>query len=341
MAFCNLMYLTISDTNLKPMVTNPLATAPGGSVPYTPSSLHTAYNLPTTASTNYTVAIVDAYSDPNLESDLATYRSNFGLSACTTANGCLTIVNQSGGTSLPGADSGWAGEESLDVDMVSAICQNCNILVVEANSASTADLGAAVNEAVSLGAFAVSNSYGESEYSGEDSDCSAYFQHNNVAITASSGDGGLGVEMPAACPHVVGVGGTTLNSDGSETAWNTSSSEGAGGGCSAYIPAPSWQDTSVTSCSNKAVADVSAVADPATGVYVYDSYQSSGWQTVGGTSASSPIIASVFALAGDASSTTDPASLIWANYSTGLNQVDGGTYEYQAGLGTPNGISDF
>jgi subtilase family serine protease len=337
-AVCNAL---LAETGGKALAVNPFANPTGGSAPYGPANFHSAYNLPTTASGTPTVAIVDAYNNPNLASNLATYRSNFGLPACTTSSGCLRIVNQTGGSSLPRNNSGWGLEESLDLDMVSAICENCHILLVEASSASNANLGAAVNEAVALGAVAVSNSYGESEFSSESSSCSSYYQHNNVAITASSGDSGLGVNYPAVCPYVTGVGGTTLNSNGTETDWNTSSSEGAGGGCSAYIAKPSWQSSSVTGCSRKAVADVSADADPNTGAYVYDTYGYGGWLEVGGTSESSPIIAAVFALAGNVSSTTNPASLPWSNYSSGLFEVSGVRYSYQGGLGSPDGTSDF
>jgi len=225
--------------------------------------------------------------------------------------------------------------------MVSAICQNCRILVVEATSASDADLGIAVNEAVKLGAIAVSNSYGGHEFSGESSYCSSY-QHNYVAITASTGDGGPGTTFPAICPYVTSVGGTTLNSNGSETAWNTSSKAGAGGGCSSSIAIPSWQQASVTHCSRHAVADVSAIADPTTGVYAYDSYNEPGWLMFGGTSVSTPIIASVFALAGNVSSTRYPASLPWMRYASGcLFKVGGVRYAYQTGLGSPNGTGCF
>lgn len=320
---------------------NPLANPTGSSAPYSPAALHSAYNLPTTASGTPTVAIVDAYNDPNLASDLAVYRSTYGLPACTVASGCLKIVNQTGGSSLPRNNTSWGVEESLDLDMVSAICQNCHILLVEASSASLANLGAAVNEAVALGAIAVSNSYGTNAFSSESSYCSSYYQHNYVAITASTGDSGPGVSFPAVCPYAVGVGGTTLNSNGTETAWNTSSTEGAGGGCSAYIARPSWESSSVTGCSRRATGDVSAVADPATGVDVYDSYGGYGWIEVGGTSASSPIIAAVFALAGNVASTQYPASLVWAHYTTGLFTVGGVRYAYQTGLGSPNGTSDF
>ncbi len=320
-----------------PLTLVPYAGQTGGGPPYAPANLHSAYNLPTTAPGTPTVAIVDAYSDPYLASNLSTYRSEWGLPACTTSSGCLKIVNEYGGSSLPSANASWGFEESLDVDMVSAICQNCHILVVEGYSASNSDLGTADNTAVSLGAVAVSNSYGESEFSSESSSCSSYYQHNNVAVTASSGDNGPSVSYPAVCPYVAGIGGTTLNSNGSETAWVD-----AGGGCSAYIGRPSWESSSVTGCNNRAVADVSADADPNTGVYVYDTYGYYGWYEVGGTSESSPIIASVYALAGNVSSTTYPASLPWTKYTTGcLFEVGGVRYAYQSGLGSPNGTGCF
>jgi subtilase family serine protease len=333
-ARCLALVATVPGTN-NPLHVSPFANPPGGSPPYGPSNLHNAYNLPTTAPGTPTVAIVDAYNNPNLASNLATYRSMFGLPPCGT--GCLSIVNQTGGSSLPGNNTGWGLEESLDLDMVSAICQNCHILLVEANSPSNSDLGTAVNEAVKLGAIAVSNSYGENEFSGENSQCSSYYQHNNVAVTASSGDSGPGVSYPAVCGTVVGVGGTTLNTNGSETAWS-----GAGGGCSAFVSKPGWQKKKVTKCSRKAVSDVSADANPNTGVYVYDTYGYGGGVQVGGTSVSSPIIASVYALAGNVSGTTNPASLPWSTYKSGcLFKVGGVQYAFQTGLGSPNGTGCF
>jgi subtilase family serine protease len=321
-------------------VASPDAASPGQGAPYRPSDLATAYHLPTNALVSQTVALVNAYDDPNAESDLNTYRSTFGLPSCTSSSGCFTKVDEHGGTNYPSADSGWAGEISLDLDMVSAICNHCKILLIEANSSSFSDLGTAVNTAVRMGANEISNSYGGTESSGDSSSCSSYYNHPGVAITASSGDQGLGVELPADCPHVVAVGGTTLTSNGSETAWNTSSSDGAGGGCSSYIAGPPWESSAVTGCSRRAVADVSAVADPNTGLYVYDTYQAAGWRQGGGTSASSPIIAAVYALAGGVSG--EAASLPWNNYSKGcLFTVGGEAYSYQAGLGSPNGIGCF
>ena len=216
--------------------------------------------------------------------------------------------------------------------MVSAICENCHILLIEANSASFTDLGTGVNTAASSGAVAVSNSYGGSSGS---SYCNTYYKHSYVAITVSSGDS-PGIEYPAACGYVTAVGGTTLNSSGSETDWSD-----AGGGCSS-VTKPSWQNSSVSGCSRRAVADVSADADPNTGADVYDTYGYSGWLQVGGTSESSPIIAAVYALAGNATSTQYPAALPWQNYTSGcLFEVGGTRYSYQGGLGSPDGTGCF
>ncbi|MBV6696800.1 putative Ig domain-containing protein [Kitasatospora aureofaciens] len=326
---------------------------------YGPSDLASAYNLPTSAGTGATVAIVDANDDPNAESDLAAYRSQYGLPACTTSNGCFKKVDQRGGTTYPTADSGWAGEISLDVDMVSAVCPNCHILLVEADSATMDNLGTAVNTAVSMGAKYVSNSYGGPEDATDTTSDSSYFNHPGVAITVSSGDSGYGAQYPAASQYVTAVGGTSLNRASnargwSETVWGSSAGgNGAGSGCSAYDPKPSWQKD--TGCANRTVADVSAVADPATGVAVYQTYGGSGWNVYGGTSASSPIIAAVYALAGTPAAGTNPASYPYAHPGS-LNDVTSGAngscspsylctagagYDGPTGLGTPNGTAAF
>jgi subtilase family serine protease len=326
---------------------------------YGPADLRSAYNLPSTsAGAGQTVAIVDAYDDPNAEADLGVYRGHYGLPACTTANGCFRKVNQSGGTSYPNANGGWAEEISLDLDMVSAICPNCHILLVEASSSSIVNLGTAVNEAARLGANAISNSYGGNESRRDGKYDTSYFNHPGIAITVSSGDSGYGAEYPAASQYVTAVGGTSLSRNGrgwTETAWN-----GSGSGCSAYDPRPSWQTaigSALTSvCSRRAIADVSADADPNTGVAVYDSFAFQGyqgWLVFGGTSVASPIIASVYALAGNA------ASITYGSYpyshTHGLNDVTSGSngscgtllctasagYDGPTGLGTPNGTSGF
>ncbi|MYW45095.1 putative Ig domain-containing protein [Streptomyces sp. SID161] len=332
------------------------AAAPSG---LSPANLHSAYNLPTTGGSGLTVAVVDALNDPNAESDLGTYRSQFGLSACTKANGCFKQVGQTGSTtSLPKNDSGWAGEEALDIDMVSAVCPNCNIVLVEANSATDTDLGTAENEAVALGAKVVSNSWGGSEDSSQTSEDTQYFKHPGVAITVSSGDEDYGAEYPATSQYVTAVGGTALtaaaNSRGwSESVWKTSSSEGTGSGCSAYDPKPSWQTD--TGCSKRMEADVSAVADPATGVAVYDTYGGSGWAVYGGTSASAPIVAGVYALAGAPGSGDYPAKYAY-QHTGNLYDVTSGNngscspsyfctagtgYDGPTGWGTPNGTAAF
>jgi subtilase family serine protease len=233
--------------------------------------------------------------------------------------------------------------------MVSAVCPKCQILLVEANSASIANLGASVNEAVSLGAGVVSNSYGGSEYSSEASDSLNYYHHPGVPVVASAGDSGYGVEFPAASPYVTAVGGTSLTQltntgtrNGSETAWS-----GTGAGCSAYEPKPSWQ---TAGCASRTIADASAVADPNTGVWVYDTYGTSGWGIYGGTSAAAAIISSFYALAGNPpGSTGTPASYAYAAPSS-LYDVTSGSdgscspaylctagvgYDGPTGLGTP------
>jgi subtilase family serine protease len=327
-----------------------------------PADLQAAYGVlfsgtSTTLTDGPTIAIVDAYDNPNAEADLGVYRTTFGLPPCTTANGCFKKINQRGGSKPPRGNSGWGLEIALDVQMASAICPTCRILLVEADSNSFKNLMAAVNQAASQGAVAISNSYGASEFSGETSYEGAY-NHPGAAITVSSGDSGYGVEFPAASRYVTAVGGTTLQRSPSPRGWAETAWSGAGSGCSAYVGKPTWQND--PGCSRRTVADVSAVADPNTGVAVYDSYAyqgSKGWWVVGGTSASAPIVASVYALAalaGNATPVTD-ASGPYAKTSS-LNDVTSGSngscagtylctavagYDGPTGLGTPIGTGAF
>jgi hypothetical protein len=338
----------------------------------TPAELQDAYNLPSgTAGAGLTVAIVDAYDLPTAESDLAAYRSNFGLPACTTANGCFRKVNQQGQAGpYPVPDTGWGQEIALDMDMVSAICPLCHILLVEADDNTTGNLGAGVNAAVSLGAVAVSNSYGGPEAAGEPVLDTLYYNHPGVAIVAATGDCGYACspvsgggttskpQYPAASPYVVAVGGTSLVSDDSargwtETAWGNAYG-GAGSGCSAYEPKPSWQTDS--GCSGRTQADVSAVADPETGVMVY--WNGAMYYGFGGTSAAAPIIAATFALAGGPKAGTYPASYLYGDTADLYDAVGGSNavtysctttylcngvagYDGPTGLGTPNGVGAF
>jgi subtilase family serine protease len=329
---------------------NPLAAAsPTG---YGPAQLHAAYGLPSSSPVAQTIAIVDAYDDPNAERDLAAYDSAYGLPGCTTANGCFKKVNQTGGTGYPRADQGWALEISLDVQTAHQICQNCKILLVEAKSGSFANLVAAEDYGAAH-ATEISNSYGGSEFSGESS-YDAHFDHPGIPITVSSGDNGYGVEYPAASPYVTAVGGTTLtlnpdNTRSGEVVWT-----GAGSGCSAFEPKPAWQTDA--GCANRTVADVSADADPSTGASVYDSYGyqgRKGWFQVGGTSLSAPLIAGVYALAGNGSSTRY-GSFSYSSQGSLFDVLSGSNggcnsylcnaatgYDGPTGLGTPSGVGGF
>ena len=300
-----------------------------------PADLVSAYKLAAGGGAGKTIAIVDAQDDPKAESDLATYRAQFGLPPCTTANGCFKKVNQNGQASpLPTADNGWAGEISLDLDMASAICPECKILLVEANQPSTEDLGAAVNTAAAMGATVISNSYGGGEDATQTQADTQFFTHPGVGIFASSGDDGFGVEYPAAGAHVIGVGGTSLVKSTNSRGWTEAAWSGAGSGCSTVTSKPSFQND--TKCAKKTVADVSAVADPNTGVAVFDTQGESGWLVFGGTSAAAPIVASIFAKTGHG--TTDGA-FVWQNtgkffdVTTGSNGSCSGSYLCTAGAG--------
>ncbi len=336
-----------------------------------PKQIQSAYKLTGLLSHGKTVAIVDAYDDPKAASDLATFRSAYGLSACTTANGCFTKVNQSGAASpLPSGDYGWSEEISLDLDAVSSACPDCHIALVEANSDSTSDLTTAEDTAAKLHPAAISNSWGASE----DSTILAqdvHFKHPGIAITASSGDNGYGVSWPASSQYVTGAGGTTLATASNARGWTETAWSGAGSGCSAYEPKPAWQHDS--GCAKRTVADVSADADPNTGLGVYDTYNNcgssrfcdmlieygivqglDGWAQVGGTSLSSPLIASSYALAGNSGSVTygsypygHTASLF--DVTSGSNGTcspsylctAGSGYDGPTGLGTPDGTAAF
>ena len=334
--------------------------APAG---YGPAQFRGAYGLPTSAPAGQTIAIVDAYDDPSIASDLNTYSAQFGLPLCNSSNPCFKKVNQSGSTSgFPKANSGWSLEIALDVEVAHATCPNCKILLVEANSNSLSNLAAGVKTAAKLGATEISNSYGGSEFSSELSETyAAPYNQPGIAVTVSSGDNGYGsFGFPAALSSVITVGGTTLtlgagNTYGNETVWS-----GAGSGCSLYAAAPEWQGF-LTDCAGKrGTADVAADADPNTGAAVYDSvkYQGrSGWFRVGGTSLSSPLIAGVYALAGGLPAGTSGASGLYGHLGDGtlLHDVTSGSngscstlmckggagYDGPTGVGTPLGIGAF
>jgi subtilase family serine protease len=328
----------------------------------TPSDIVTAYNLPTspTAGGAQTVAIVDAFNDPNIQSDLNTFDAQYGL----PCNSCLKVVGQTGTSALPANDtSGWSQEESLDVEAVHSVCPACHILLVEANSDGNADLGAAENEAAKLKANEISNSFGEPE-SGSDASFKAAFNHPKIVVTASAGDDGydsydwLGLngninqpDIPAAYNTVVAVGGTSLflgqnATRQSETVWNDNGTMdfdeaviglplgAGGGGCSTLFSAQLWQANesgySAAGCGgNRLVADVSIDADPLTGFDVFDSFAcggscATGWQTFGGTSLSSPLIAAAYAVMGGSHAVPYPAVTLYGNASAAYDVTVGG-----------------
>jgi hypothetical protein len=327
--------------------------APSG---YGPSSLQSAYKLPAGAGSGQRVYIVDAYDDPNAASDLNAYRSQFGLPACTTANGCFQKLNQNGATSpLPSGNTGWAGEISLDLDMVSAACPSCGITLIEANDASD-NLFTAVKEATNLGAKFVSMSWGGPEAGSESSYDSQYFKSTGVVFTASTGDNGYaaGVIYPATSVDVVATGGTSLNTASNSRGFTETAWSGAGSGCSSDETKPSWQ-SGISACSRRATADVSSVSDPNTGVAVYQTYGGSGWAVYGGTSAAAPFIASVYALAGTPGASDKPPSDPYAHTGNLFDVTSGSNgscspavlckggagWDGPTGLGTPNGTAAF
>jgi hypothetical protein len=334
---------------------------PGGGL--TPGDLGTAYGLKTTGGKGQTVAIVDAYNDPDINADLQTFDSQYSLSACSTGNHCLKVVNETGGSTPPADDtSGWSSEESLDVETVHSVCQGCKIILVEATTPDTSDLATAEDTAVSMGATEVTNSYGEPEVYGDPA-YEAAFNHPGIVITASAGDDGyysyddldyVNVPgIPAAYNTTVSVGGTSLflNQTGgrqSESVWNDNGDRdyfqqafagplgAGGGGCSTLFSAPKWQTAlsgwGSTGCGKERLDnDVSAVADYLTGFDVYDSdtcgascVPSAGWYTIGGTSLSSPLIAAAWALAGGAHGVSYPALTLYGHAKQAYDVTTGG-----------------
>jgi subtilase family serine protease len=320
-----------------------------------PADIASAYALPTARGSGQIIAIVDAFDDPRAESDLAHYRSRFGLPACTTANGCFKKINERGKRSpLPAGDPGWGVEISLDLQAVSASCPRCKLLLVEADQPSFDDLGAAVDTAVRWGARAVSNSYGNDEFNGMAA-WAPFYDHPGVPILVASGDFGFGpAQFPAVERSAIAVGGTSLvAAPGTRRGWRESAWEGAGSGCSAYIAKPAWQHD--RNCLMRVTADLSAVADPDTGLAVYDTFglgPDNGWIVVGGTSLSSPLVAGMFGLAGNGGAFRD-ASPVYAHAGAffdavgGSNGFCGGDYlctglpgfDAPTGVGTPDGVA--
>jgi subtilase family serine protease len=319
---------------------------------YGPADLRAAYGVTGMGSPATIIALVDAWGYPNAESDLAVYRAQFGLPACTTANGCFAKLNQSGVKGpYPKPYNGWERESALDLDMASAMCPNCKLILIEATSATDANLSAAAGMAGALGAHVISNSYGDVETGSMAYE--ANYDQPGVAVVASTGDTGYGVMFPAASPHVIAVGGTILKTSAkvargwTETAW-----KGSGSGCSAVYAKPAWQTD--PGCPGRMLADVSAVASPSTGVAVYGPASGGGsaWAVMAGTSVAAPLVGGIYAVNGGA---VTYGSNPYADIG-GLNDVTTGSngtcavayfctakvgYDGPTGLGTPKGVNAF
>lgn len=346
-----------------------------------PQRLRAAYGLPaeTVSDSLQTIALVDAFDDPSAEADLGVFDKEYGLPACTSANGCFRKVNQEGNASpLPEKEGEWASEISIDVQMAHSICQSCRILLVEASNETFADLGTAVNAAIAAGATEVSNSYAGPERSAYVTDNTRYYNHPGVVVAAASGDCGYlnracteeteATEFPADSPDVVAVGGTSLSENEETEAWTSTVWDEGGSGCSTLFDAPAWQSSlasfAATGCgSGRSVADVAAVGDPETGVDVYDSTpegngEPTGWGVWGGTSVATPIVAAEFALDGGAHGVSYPAATLYSHLGqsadlydvvSGQNGSCAGTticaaavgYDGPSGVGSPLGLGAF
>jgi len=345
----------------------------------TPNDLSTLYKYPApaaqgSAGKGQTVEVVVVGDYAAAESDLAVYRAHFGLPPCTTANGCLKKISTSttgqiavlsGGSSSVAAhaalpsSTGWAGEVDTDTQMISATCPNCKIVISEAATNSISDLSQAVITGINTAHVTiVSASFGAAESITDQMlyTMYAYDNYQGVKVVAAAGDSGYGVYFPASQNNVIAVGGTTLSVSGStvsESAWS-----GTGSGCSVLFSRQSWQKVPTNGCRMRSVVDIAAVADPNTGVAVYDSTlagTSGGWATFGGTSVSAPIITGMIALSGHTQGSVGAQKLYAAASSNFLKITSGsnGTctalflctaqagYSGPTGLGIPQGLGGF
>jgi Subtilase family len=285
---------------------------------YSPEDLRSAYDLPSkSAGAGQTVAVVDAYDDPDAESDMNAYRTKYEIPECRESGGCFRKVNEVGGRSYPAANTTWAREISVDLDMVSAICPNCHILLVEARNNEAANIANAEDEAATLGATEISDSFAESSPPESAQEAAAY-DHPEIPIAVAGGDDGYGVVWPAANPHVIAVGGTELRPASGGDGWTESVWSGTGSGCSRE-PKPTWQTDS--GCAGRTTNDVAAVAGPNTPVSVYNSYEtgSNPWMLGSGTSVATPIIAAAMALASPYTRSFEGADALYLELANGVD----------------------
>jgi subtilase family serine protease len=319
---------------------------------YSPSQMRSAYGLAgiSNEGAGQTIALIDAYNNPDAATDLNTFDTHFSLPACTTGNGCFKVIYATG--TKPANNSGWSGESSLDIEYAHAIAPQAKVILVEAASASNAALLKAVNVAVQNGATVVSMSWGGGESSTELT-WDSHFKKTGVIFCASSGDDGHGAGYPAASPYVVAVGGTTLEVSAggawlSETAWSDS-----GGGESTYETEPAYQ-IGYQSSGKRGIPDVAWDANPSTGVAVYSAYGFGGWVEVGGTSVGSPSWAGLFAIVESSRVAltkgllTQPQTLLYPASETDYHDIISGTngscgtlcktvagYDFVTGIGSP------
>lgn len=335
-----------------------LAATPAG---LGPADFASAYKLNPARTSTATIAIVDAFNYPNAASDLATYRSQFGLPPCTVASGCLTIVNQNGATSpLPGnppPGDDWTVEAALDLQMASAACPTCKLVLFTAQDDQGDGLFIAQNAAAARsGVVAISNSWGEPSPGNDVSLDSQFFTHtqtvNTFVSSGDSGNTGTAGDYPSTSTHVIAVGGTHLVKSTAARGWTETVWRGAGSTCSRVIAKPAFQSAAVPSsaCTRRAAADVSAVADPNTGVAVFNA-GAGGWIVVGGTSASSPLVAGIYARYGISGASHD-ASFAY-NHTSEFFDITSGTngrctsalcraragWDGPTGIGSPNGAT--
>jgi hypothetical protein len=321
---------------------------------FSPQDLQSAYKIPTTGGSTQTIALVDAYGYKTAEEDLATYRSTYKLPPCTKAEGCFKVVNQKGEeANYPPEAEEWQLEQALDVDMASAACPSCHILLVQANSSQMEDLGASVNTAVSLGANEISNSYGLAEQRFESESLNPDYNHPGVVITAAAGDSAFDGEangnsspwFPAASPYVVSVGGTALRKAANSRGWSEEVWAGSGSGCSSSEQKPAWQTD--TGCAHRTDNDVAAVGAVETPVSVR---LEGGWWLVAGTSVASPLVAGIEAHASAFARSLSGADGFYSDPSARFDVTAGSNgpcesylcnaqvgYDGPTGVGSPNG----
>lgn len=353
------------------LVANPDPNAPLAAIDgYFPNDLQQIYKIDDQSETKgaaQTIAIVTAWDNDDLESDLNVYRNRFGLGPCTVSGGCLTI--SAGHNVKPPKDHNWSIEADLDVEMASAICPNCNLLVVEAKSSKIQDLADAVDTAAASGATVISNSWSLPESPGAFK-YESHFNHPGIPVTTGAGDGGFGVGFPAASTYVTAVGGTTVkiyehtkqgdvvvphypmkNDKPAAATVDVSVWSNTGSGCSAYASKPKWQKDK--GCAMRTSNDLGIVGDPATGVAAF-STGAGGWVVLGGTSIGAPVTAALYILGGHTSEVNDASRLYnhpgsFTDVLTGSNgtcspaYLCNGSKDYDApaGLGSPKDLAAF